>query len=449
MPLPLPQRRSFIASLADFASGADTPEAFLERCLADLSTFEPEVGAFVHLEIDAARRSARESAARWKAGAPLSRIDGMPVGLKDLIETADMPTQCGSPVFEGYRSGRDAASTIALRQAGAIILGKTVTTEFAAMVPRGTRNPWDPRRTPGGSSSGSAAAVGCGMLPAALGTQVIGSLLRPASYCGAFGFKPTFGAINRGGSHDGLSQSAHGPIAATLADAWIVAREIADRAGGDPGHPGLLGPYAPPAARPPARIGVLETAGWAVADLEAKAVFEAAIARIEAAGVQVVRRAQHAGLARLETLLERAAPVSQKIVACESVWPLNAYRARDPRLLSDFLSRRLAEAEKFTPADYRALLAEREAARSTHAMVAGDCEALLTLSATGPAPLGIEATGDTIFNIPASYLGAPAVSAPLFSLQGLPLGLQVIAAPHHDADLFATCAWLEQALAAH
>lgn len=449
MPLPLPQRRSFVSSLADFSSGADTPEAFLERCLADLSTFEPEIGAFVHLEIDAARRSARESAARWKAGAPLSRIDGMPVGLKDLIETADMPTQCGSPVFEGYRSGRDAASTLALRQAGAIILGKTVTTEFAAMVPRGTRNPWDPRRTPGGSSSGSAAAVGCGMLPVAIGTQVIGSLLRPASYCGAVGFKPTFGAINRGGSHDGLSQSAHGPIAATLADAWIVAREIADRAGGDPGHPGLFGPRDMPASRPPARIGVLETAGWKVAEADAKAAFDAAIARIESSGVQVVRRTQHAGLARLEALMDRAAPVSQQIVACESVWPLSAYRARDPRLLSDFLSRRLAEAEKLTPADYRALLSEREAARATHAMVAGDCEALLTLSATGPAPLGIEATGDTVFNIPASYLGAPAVSLPVFSVQGLPLGLQVIAAPHRDAELFATCAWLESVLAAN
>jgi Asp-tRNA(Asn)/Glu-tRNA(Gln) amidotransferase A subunit family amidase len=155
MPLPSPRRRSFVAAVADFSAARDTPEAFLERCLADMATFEPEVGAFVHVEIEAARDSARASTQRWKAGAPLSRIDGMPVGIKDLIETADMPTQCGSPVFEGYQSHLDAASVVALRQAGAIILGKTVTTEFAARVPRGPRNPWDTSRTPGGTSSAS------------------------------------------------------------------------------------------------------------------------------------------------------------------------------------------------------------------------------------------------------------------------------------------------------
>ena len=124
------------------------------------------------------------------------------MGVKDIIETTDMPTEMGSPLFEGWRSGRDAAAVVALREAGAVVLGKTVTTEFAATEPRGTRNPWDLARTPGGSSSGSAAAVAAGVVSAALGTQVVGSIVRPASYCGCVGFKPSVGAINRGGSHD-------------------------------------------------------------------------------------------------------------------------------------------------------------------------------------------------------------------------------------------------------
>src|SRR6185503_16987429 len=138
----------------------------------------------------------------WRTGQPLSPIDGMPVGIKDIMETEDMPTELGSPLFAGWRSGRDCAAVRALREAGAVILGKTVTTEFAATEPRGTRNPHDLTRTPGGSSSGSAAAVAAEMVPLAIGSQTNGSVIRPAAFCGVYGFKPTVGAINRGGSHD-------------------------------------------------------------------------------------------------------------------------------------------------------------------------------------------------------------------------------------------------------
>src|SRR5262249_42208631 len=199
--------RPFLAASNQFGAGADTPRAYLERCLATLAEHEPAVGAFVVTDVPGARKAADAATERRRAGKPLSAIDGMPVGIKDIIETYDMPTQMGSPLFAGWRGERDAASVCALRAAGAAIVGKTVTTEFAATHPRGTRNPHDPRRTPGGSSSGSAAAVATGMVSAALGTQVVGSILRPSSFCGAVGFKPTVGAINRGGSHDYLSQS--------------------------------------------------------------------------------------------------------------------------------------------------------------------------------------------------------------------------------------------------
>jgi Asp-tRNA(Asn)/Glu-tRNA(Gln) amidotransferase A subunit family amidase len=189
--------KPYLATTQRFANGADTPRDFLERCLADLAALEPRIGAFVHLNLDGARAAADHSTRRWREGRQRSPIDGMPLGIKDIIETADMPTENGSPLFAGWRSERDGASVAALREAGAVIVGKTVTTEFAATEPRGTRNPHDLRRTPGGSSSGSAAAVAAGMLSAALGTQVIGSTIRPASYCGCTGFKASVGALNR------------------------------------------------------------------------------------------------------------------------------------------------------------------------------------------------------------------------------------------------------------
>src|SRR5215216_6732999 len=262
----LPALRPYLSAHPQFASGADSPRGFLERCLAALDHWESRIDAFVNLNIDGARAAADASTRRWREGRPLSPIDGIPLGIKDIIETIDMPTEMGSPLYAGWRSDRDAAGVAALREAGAVVLGKTVTTEFAAREPRGTRNPWDTERTPGGSSSGSAAAVATGMVSAALGTQVIGSTILPASFCGCVGFKPTVGALNRGGSHDNLSQSCTGVLAANLEDGWQVAYEIAVRAGGDPGFPGLFGPDKAPAPQKPRRLALLETAGWGVAE---------------------------------------------------------------------------------------------------------------------------------------------------------------------------------------
>src|SRR5215468_1123413 len=283
----VPVLHPYLPATADFTAGRDSPRDFLERCVAALDAWEPRIGAFVTINLVEARAAADRSTARWRAGNPLSAIDGMPLGIKDIIETADMPTQNGSPLFAGFHSERDAASVAALREAGAIIVGKTVTTEFAATEPRGTRNPWDPARTPGGSSSGSAAAVASGMLSAALGTQVIGSTIRPASYCGCIGFKASVGALNRGGSYDGLSQSATGVLATTLDEAWQVAYEIAVRAGGDPGYPGLFGPPRAPAARKPRRLAFLQTAGWTTASAGAKGAMAEALERVKSAGIEV------------------------------------------------------------------------------------------------------------------------------------------------------------------
>jgi Asp-tRNA(Asn)/Glu-tRNA(Gln) amidotransferase A subunit family amidase len=370
----------------------------------------------------------------------------MPVGIKDIIETANMPTEMGSPLFTDWQTRRDAASVVALREAGAIILGKTVTTEFAATEPRGTRNPWDLARTPGGSSSGSAAAVAAGLVSAALGSQGIASTVRPASYCGCFGFKPSLGAINRGGSYDDLSQSCVGILGATLDDTWQVAREIALRAGGDPGYSPLIGPARLPAARKPRALAVLETAGWDSSSPAARAELHDAVERIRRCDVTILTRHSNREIAALESHLIAARSLSHRINAWESRWPLNTYRDRDAPKLSRTMLDRLAQSETMTADEYLAALAERNRLRSLHAVLAAQCDACITLAAPGAAPVGLNSTGDPTFAVPFTLLGVPAISLPLLSEQNLPLGLQVAGFGGFDAEIFATAAWLTQEL---
>jgi Asp-tRNA(Asn)/Glu-tRNA(Gln) amidotransferase A subunit family amidase len=431
-----PASRSYLAATPDFASGKDSPTAFLERCLADLDAREPEIKAFVCHGAHNARAVADAASRRWKEGRPLSPIDGMPLGVKDVIETADMPTGMGSPLFKGWRSGRDSASVKALREAGAIILGKTVTTEFATVRPGPTRNPWDLARTPGGSSSGSAAAVAAGMVSAALGTQVVGSILRPASYCGCVGFKPSVGAVNRGGSHDFCSQSAQGVLAATLADAWQVLTEIVARAGGDPGWPGLAGPASLPPRRTPRTIAVLETPAWTGASEAAKAALHEACHALAAGGVSVLGRRELRGIEAVERALAEAQLLTRVINTWESRWPTNIYRDRDAAKLSPHMHQRLKEAEGMTVNDYRDALRRRTEVRRTYEAVSGVVDVCITLAASGAAPVGIESTGNPAFAAPSSLLGVPALSLPLLEDERLPLGLQALGFEQRDADLF-------------
>jgi Asp-tRNA(Asn)/Glu-tRNA(Gln) amidotransferase A subunit family amidase len=435
-----PTLRPYIPATAGFAGGKDSPREFLERSIATLEAWEPKIGAFVTLNLAGARAAADESTKRWRAGKPLSPIDGMPIGIKDIIETIDMPTENGSPLFAGFRSERDGASVAALREAGAVIVGKTVTTEFAATEPRGTRNPWDPTRTPGGSSSGSAAAVGAGVITVGLGTQVIGSILRPSGFCGCFGFKPTVGALNRGGSYDGLSQSAHGTLAASLPEAWQVAYEIAQRAGGDPGFPGLYGPATPPAPTRPKKLAILETDGWEVATAAAKQALAEAVAKLKSAGIAVATRHDSAHVAAAETAIHGARDLSMAINAWESRWPINTYRARDAGKLSKSMLDRGVQAEAMTLDDYRRDIADRDKRRAAWHTLAGEFDACVTLTAPGAAPVGLGWTGDPVFVVPGSMLGIPVLSLPILNDGGLPLGLQLMGFADRDAPLFATAA---------
>ena len=443
-----PVRISYLAAQNAFAAGTDTPSDFLERCLATLAEREPTVGAFVTTNLPAARTAAAQSTERWRAGKPLSAIDGMPVGIKDIMETADMPTGQGSPLFTDWRTHRDAAAVAALREAGAAIVGKTVTTEFAATVPGKTSNPWDAARTPGGSSSGSAAAVGCGMVPAALGTQVIGSILRPASYCGCYGFKPSLGGINRGGSYDGMSQSCSGVLASTLDEAWIVARAISARVGGDPGQLGLSGPMDMPAAQKPKAIAFLETAGWSVAIKESKSYLQAVLAKLKAAGIKIVDRHRDPDIEAVEKAIFDVTTLSRKINAWESRWPLNTY-ARDMNRdgLSKVMQDRLVEAEAMTLEENQENLRERQAVRDIYAKLAAKYDACVTLTAPGPAPMGLAATGNPIFVVPGSLLGVPALTLPYLEASSLPLGMQLLGFLNADAALFGVAASIRAIIA--
>ncbi len=441
-----PAPRPFLSATAQFAAGKSTPRDFLESCLVEFANREKDVGAFVRFDIAGARAAADASTERWLKGKPASAIDGMPMGIKDIINTADMPTEMGSPLFTGWRSETDAACVAALRQAGAVILGKTVTTEFAATEPRGTRNPWNLECTPGGSSSGSAAAVGCGMVSAALGTQVIGSTIRPASFCGAYGFKPSLNALNREGCHDYQSQSCTGIIAATLEDTWQVAHEIVTRVGGDVGTPGLAGPDACPAPVKPKRLAFLQTAGWQNAEPAARTLMQETLQRLKSAGIAVGTRHEDAKIEAVENDIIGAHPLSNKINSFEVRWFLHGARQRDAAKLSKVMQTRLAESESLTLDDYRAALAERARIRAVYTDLAGAYDGCVTLSAAGPAPNGLQSTGNSAFAVPSSLLGIPALTLPLFEIDRMPVGLQVLGFLNADARAFALSGWLRDHL---
>ncbi|MDP2355106.1 MAG: amidase [Beijerinckiaceae bacterium] len=438
---------SFAAATAAFQSGKDSPRDFLERRLAAIEAREGEVLAFTaRSDVAQARILADEASARWRDGAPLSPVDGMPFGVKDVIETIHLPTQMGSPLYAGWRGDKDSASVKALREAGAIVVGKTVTTEFAASHPGPTRNPHDLTRTPGGSSSGSAAGVAADFFTMGLGTQVVGSIVRPASFCGVVGFKPTFGGLNRGGSHDYMSQSAQGVLAATLDDTWLSAYAIVSRVGGDPGFQGLIGPATVPAASAPASLVFLETPGWTKASESARDALLFAVETLKKGGVKILTRRDRPEIEEVEQAIHRALPLTRDINAWESRWPLNTYMERDASKLSEPMRARFHETERMTVEDYRLMLAERLRIRAAFANLASIAPACITLSATGPAPVGLSSTGDPAFVVPGSMLGVPALNLPLLRVDDLPVGIQMIGYEHGDADLFARAAWVTSRL---
>jgi Asp-tRNA(Asn)/Glu-tRNA(Gln) amidotransferase A subunit family amidase len=442
---------TFHDAVPRFRDGTDTPRGWLERCLETIARREPVVKAFTAINEAGAREAADASSARWKAGKPLSAIDGMPIAIKDLLETKDMPTEMGCEAFRGNFPKRDNAAVWALRQAGALILAKTVTAEMGGSHPGATTNPFDPARTPGGSSSGSAAAVGACMVPAAIGTQVGGSIIRPAAYCGNFALKPSQGGLNRG-ERQATSMSTHGPHAGCVEDMWQVAIEIARRAGGDRGCVGLMGPAAPPAAMKPERLIVLETEGWSIVDDATKTGFETVLEQLRRAGITLIRRADHKWVEALEQSIADGRAICNSVTSWENRWYQRGIVDQNPDGVSARAKATLAKAEAMTPDDYRVALLARQTAQATHAMMAPFADAAITLACPGPAPLwsgdvpgqplAPRPTGDFVFNAPSSMLFAPVVTVPLMSVGGMPVGVQVMGQQGEDARMTALSRWL-------
>ena len=438
---------SFAQAVSQFVSGKDTPRELLERCIATIEQKEAQVQAFVTLNIKAARQAADASGKRYKAGQPLSMVDGCPVGIKDIMATSDMPTQMNSPVFKDWNSGQDAACVYALRRGGAIILGKTVTTEFAIGFSGPTTNPFDPARTPGGSSSGTAAGVGAGMIPIGLGTQTQGSTLRPASYCGAVGFKPTHGALNMAGVHPLSPTNDHlGVIGATLADVWRVASQISLGVG-SPGFGFLDGAAAhPPAPAKPRKLIRLYTRGWDETDAATKAAFDSALQSLQASGIAVVGKTDDTRIAAFEAAMERDIDSALDIVAYEMQWPFQDYITRHGEAIGERIRGLMVRAKQIAPADYLALLEKRRAIRAQGMTLARylEADAYVTLAASGPAPQGLAHSGSRSFIVPGSWLGFPAFSLPVMAVNGLPLGLQLMGLDRQDGRLCSHAHWVMQ-----
>jgi amidase len=412
---------------AQIAGGRITSEALVRACLDRIAAREPVVGAWTHLEPERALAAARAKDREPARGL----IHGVPVGIKDIIDTADMPTGHGSPIYAGKVPPADAASVALLRAAGAIVLGKTVTTEFAAFSPGKTANPHDPTRIPGGSSSGSAAAVADFMVPAALGSQTVGSTIRPSAYCGAVGFKPTFGTFPLAGvKPQAPSLDTLGIIVRAVEDIPLIAGALLD----------LTEPLSVPVRDSPPRVGFCRSPHWPNAQPATVRAMEESCRVLGAAGARIAD-------VDLSPAFDRVLDAQMTIVGFE----MNRAMAYERRFHREKLSARLAEfmdgAERLALADYRAALAAAAACRAEIAGVFERCDVILTPSQAGEAPAGLNTPSDLLFQRLWTVLHLPCLTLPAFkSENGLPIGVQFVGAHGRDEDFLADALWVEARL---
>ncbi|WP_417836886.1 amidase [Thalassospira tepidiphila] len=425
------------------ASGAVRAVEYVEACLARIAEIEPKVQAWAWLDSDHAIAQARALDARRQSGAPIGPLHGLPVGLKDVIDTAKIPTENGTVLDKGRVPEEDAVLVSRLKAAGAIIMGKTVSTELAFMHPSKTRNPHNPDHTPGGSSAGSAAAVAAAMVPLAVGTQTGGSVIRPASFCGVVGFKPTFGAIARTGV---LSQSPSldtiGVFANSITGAAMVAESLFGYDAGDP----ATEPSPTPRLVDIAKSDPLVTPMFAfvrppqfdeVADKETIMAFREIT---EMLGDQCFE-------APLPKAFEDANALRARINFAEMAKDYYAYEKRGRDHLSPEILEAIDKGNDIKARDYLAALDWRKVLNAGLEEVFNRCDAIITPAATGPAPANHQTTGNPIFNGLWTFCGTPAVTIPLlWSEGGMPMGVQLVGRIGDDARLMRTANWLKSHL---
>ena len=419
-------RLSVSEAAARIAAGSLTSVALVEACLERIAERERDVGAWIHLDAEQALAEARACDAQ----APRGPLHGVPVGLKDIIDTASMPTAYGSPIYAGYVPERDAPCVRQLRAAGAVILGKTVTAEFATYHPGKTANPHNLRHTPGGSSSGSAAAVADYHVPLTLGTQTAGSIIRPASFCGVIGYKPTYNAFDYGGLHAlSVSLDTLGVFVRSFADLAPVRRVLSVRpAGSDVVAPG---------AKPP-RIGFCRTGLWERGEPAMRAALEATAQKLARAGAEVVD-------ITLPPSFMELVDAQTLIFAAEGARGLEIEARDRAELLSPELRALLAKGREYTIEMEEAAHKLARQCRAELAMLFHDVDVMLTPASIGEAPAGLHATGDPLFNRIWTFLHVPCVTYPVATgPHGLPLGAQVVGPLNRDDDLIAHAWWMQE-----
>jgi len=423
-------------------AGQITSEELVRACLDHTAALEERVGAWAFLDRGLALAQARAADLARKEGRALGPLHGVPVGVKDIFDTHDMPTEDGTVLHAGRQPLADATAVALLRQAGAVIMGKTVTTELAVYSPGKTRNPRDPERTPGGSSSGSAAAVAAGMVPVAIGTQTNGSTLRPASYCGIYGYKPSHGLISR---HHMLQQSRPldhvGVFGRTLEDVALAAEPMMAYDEHDPdtlprARPSLVQAVASEPPLPP-RLAFIKTPVWEKADEDTRAAFAELMEHLGEDAEEV----------QLPEVFGNAVEWHRMILEPDLARNFEREYAHGKEKLSPILREMIERGQKVPAVDYNRALEGRLLLVRILDEILKWYDAILTPAATGEAPRGLESTGSPVFCTLWTLCGLPAVSLPILEGSGgLPIGAQLVASKGGDAQLLRTAGWLARSV---
>jgi Asp-tRNA(Asn)/Glu-tRNA(Gln) amidotransferase A subunit family amidase len=418
--------------------GDFTAEAYTEACLSQIAKRDPEIEAWAHLDPAHALAQARALDKQRASGLGTGPLHGLPVGIKDIIDTADMPTQNGSPLFKGYQPAKDATCVAVLRAAGAVIIGKTVTTELANTTPNKTKNPHNPAHTPGGSSSGSAAGVAARMIPLALGTQTGGSVIRPGSFCGVHAMKPTLGLISR----TGVTLQSHtldtvGVYGRSLADLALITDALSqydpsDAVSYERARPSISAALASGTTGKP-KLAFFRSPAWDQAEPAAREALEAFVGRLGGNAAEI-------RIPALDSIIQHHA----NVMAAENSGYYGPLLDRNPEGVSPNLTERLKNATKVPAGDYVRSLAARDGLYGAVEQVLGEFSALITLPSCGPAPKGLGSTGNAVFNAMWTYLGVPCVTLPLMTVGGMPCGVQLIGKRRDEGRLLAVARWVEE-----
>jgi Asp-tRNA(Asn)/Glu-tRNA(Gln) amidotransferase A subunit family amidase len=434
---------SLVEAASGIRDGRFSSVELVADCLKRIDEVDRDVEAWAFLDGEHAMRQAEAADDHRKHGKATGKLHGVPLGIKDVFDTSDMPTEFGSPFWAGRMPRRDAAAVASLRAAGAVILGKTVTTEYAYFHPGKTKNPHNPAHTPGGSSSGSAASVAASMVPGAIGSQTNGSVIRPAAYCGVVGFKPTHGLIPRSGALL-LSQALDhvGVFARSVADAALLAETLAGFDDEDPDTRALARPpFVEVAASDPPlppRFAFVRTPAWKDAE---PVTVEAFAELAEALGERVSE-------VEIGESFARAYAMHRTVMEVEMAHNLHRDYERAGDALSGTLRALIERGRKVLAVDYASALAGSAPLNAMLDSVFDEYDAILTPAAPGAAPRGLETTGNPVFCTPWTYLGTPAVTLPLLtSSDGLPIGVQLVGRRGNDARLLRTANWLVKTLA--